>query len=59
MRLRDTVLGALGLFGVPKQEWLSGQATALPTIVGVDVWHETSLMIVIILAGLIGVFFLS
>jgi multiple sugar transport system permease protein len=42
----------LGLFGLPKQEWLSGQATAMPTIVGVDVWHETSLMIVIILAGL-------
>jgi len=43
---------ALGLFGLPQQEWLSGQSTALPTIVGVDVWHETSLMIVIILAGL-------
>jgi multiple sugar transport system permease protein len=43
---------ALGLFGLPKQEWLSGQATAMPTIIGVDVWHETSLMIVIILAGL-------
>jgi len=42
----------LGLGGLPKQEWLSGQATAMPTIVGVDVWHETSLMIVIILAGL-------
>jgi multiple sugar transport system permease protein len=43
---------ALGLFGLPKQEWLSGQTTAMPTIIGVDVWHETSLMIVIILAGL-------
>jgi multiple sugar transport system permease protein len=43
---------ALGLLGLPRQEWLSGQATAMPTIVGVDVWHETSLMIVIILAGL-------
>lgn len=42
----------LGLVGLPKQEWLSGQATAMPTIIGVDVWHETSLMIVIILAGL-------
>jgi multiple sugar transport system permease protein len=42
----------LGLFGMPKQEWLSGQTTAMPTVVGVDVWHETSLMIVIILAGL-------
>lgn len=49
-------LGAInwifGLAGLPKQEWLSGQATAMPTIVGVDVWHETSLMIVVILAGL-------
>jgi multiple sugar transport system permease protein len=43
---------ALGLFGLPKQEWLSGQATAMPTIVGIDVWHETSLMIVVVLAGL-------
>jgi multiple sugar transport system permease protein len=41
----------LGWFGLPKQEWLSGQATAMPTIIGVDVWHETSLMIVILLAG--------
>jgi multiple sugar transport system permease protein len=49
-------LGALnwmfGLVGLPKQEWLSGQASAMPTVIGVDVWHETSLMIVIILAGL-------
>ncbi len=43
---------ATGLIGLPKQEWLSGQNTAMPTIIGVDVWHETSLMIVIILAGL-------
>src|SRR4051812_8943778 len=43
---------ALGLVGLPKQEWLSGSTTAMPTIVGVDVWHETSLMLVIILAGL-------
>lgn len=42
----------LGLFGFPKQEWLSGQNTAMPTVIGVDVWHETSLMIVILLAGL-------
>lgn len=43
------VLGSLGL---PPQEWLAGQATAMPTVIGIDVWHETSLMIVIILAGL-------
>ncbi len=38
--------------GLQPQEWLAGQATAMPTVVGVDVWHETSLMIVVILAGL-------
>jgi multiple sugar transport system permease protein len=43
---------ALGLVGLPPQEWLSGATTAMPTIVGVDLWHETSLMLVIILAGL-------
>jgi multiple sugar transport system permease protein len=43
---------ALGLVGLPKQEWLSGSTSAMPTIVGVDLWHETSLMLVIILAGL-------
>lgn len=43
---------ALGLVGLPQQEWLSGQNTAMPTIIGIDVWHETSLMIVIVLAGL-------
>ena len=42
----------LGVLGLPPQAWLGGQHTAMPTIVGVDVWHETSLMIVIILAGL-------
>lgn len=42
----------LGLVGLPQQAWLGGQFSAMPTIVGVDVWHETSLMIVIVLAGL-------
>ena len=42
----------LGVVGLPKQAWLGGQHTAMPTIIMVDVWHETSLMIVIILAGL-------
>lgn len=42
----------LNLFGFPKQEWLSGPSTAMATVIGVDVWHETSLMIVILLAGL-------
>ena len=43
------ILGGLGL---PPQEWLAGQTTAMPTVIGIDAWHETSLMIVIILAGL-------
>ncbi|MFM9105226.1 MAG: carbohydrate ABC transporter permease [Chloroflexota bacterium] len=42
----------LGLLGLPPQEWLAGQHSAMATVVGVDVWHETSLMIVVILAGL-------
>lgn len=42
----------LGLVGLPPQEWLAGLHTAMPTVIGVDVWHETSLMIVVILAGL-------
>ncbi|MGI9253758.1 MAG: carbohydrate ABC transporter permease [Thermomicrobiales bacterium] len=42
----------LGLFGLPPQEWLAQLSTAMPTVIGVDVWHETSLMIVVILAGL-------
>jgi multiple sugar transport system permease protein len=42
----------LGVVGLPKQAWLSGQSSAMATIIGVDVWHETSLMIVIVLAGL-------
>jgi multiple sugar transport system permease protein len=43
---------ALDLVGLPDQAWLGGLHTAMPTVVGVDVWHETSLMLVIVLAGL-------
>ena len=42
----------LTTLGFAPQEWLGGQASAMPTVIGVDVWHETSLMIVVILAGL-------
>lgn len=38
--------------GLPAQEWLSVKSTAMPAVVGVDVWHETSLILVILLAGL-------
>lgn len=43
---------ALKGVGLPGQEWLSQQSTAMPAVVGVDTWHETSLLLVIILAGL-------
>jgi multiple sugar transport system permease protein len=38
--------------GLPAQEWLSTKSTAMPAVVGVDVWHETSLLMVVLLAGL-------
>jgi len=43
---------ALTGIGLPSQQWLSRQDTAMPTVVGVDAWHETSLLLVILLAGL-------
>lgn len=41
-----------GQLGLPPQEWLSIKRTAMPAVVGVDVWHETSLILVVLLAGL-------
>lgn len=38
--------------GLPGQEWLGHQSSAMPAVIGVDVWHETSLLLVILLAGL-------
>ncbi len=38
--------------GLPTQEWLSQKSSAMPAVVGVDVWHETSLLLVVLLAGL-------
>lgn len=38
--------------GLSAQEWLSTKSTAMPAVVGVDVWHETSLLLVVLLAGL-------
>jgi multiple sugar transport system permease protein len=43
---------ALTGIGLPGQEWLGRQSTAMPAVIGVDVWHETSLLLVILLAGL-------
>jgi multiple sugar transport system permease protein len=42
----------LTLFGLPRFAWLGSVNLALPTIIGVDVWHETSALILIFYAGL-------
>src|SRR5215218_5780295 len=42
---------ALSSVGLPGQEWLGSTDTAMPTVIGVDAWHETSLLLVILLAG--------
>ncbi|HEY8448522.1 MAG TPA: sugar ABC transporter permease [Thermomicrobiales bacterium] len=42
----------LKTLGLPGQEWLGNRSTAMPAVIGVDVWHETSLLLVIVLAGL-------
>jgi multiple sugar transport system permease protein len=43
---------ALEWFGIPAQPWLSGQATALPTLIFMDVWQWTPMVVLILLAGL-------
>jgi multiple sugar transport system permease protein len=42
----------LGWIGIPPQPWLSGQTTALPTLIFVDIWQWTPMMVLILLAGL-------
>lgn len=42
----------LGWLGIPAQPWLSGQHTALGTLVFVDVWQWTPMIVLILLAGL-------
>lgn len=42
----------LGWFGIPAQPWLSGQATALPTTIFMDIWQWTPMVVLILLAGL-------
>jgi multiple sugar transport system permease protein len=42
----------LGWFGIPPQPWLSGEATALPTLIFVDIWQWTPMVVLILLAGL-------
>ncbi len=38
--------------GLPPQQWLSVKSSAMPAVIGVDAWHETSLMLLVLLAGL-------
>ena len=42
----------LSWFGIPEQPWLSGERSALPTLVFVDVWQWTPMIVLILLAGL-------
>ena len=42
----------LSWIGIPPQPWLSGQATALPTLMFVDIWQWTPMVALILLAGL-------
>ena len=42
----------LSWFGIPSQPWLSGQSSALPTLIFVDVWQWTPMIVLILLAGL-------
>ncbi|WP_233245476.1 carbohydrate ABC transporter permease [Salinibacterium hongtaonis] len=43
---------ALKWLGLPAQPWLSGQNTALPTLIFVDIWQWTPMVVLILLAGL-------
>ena len=49
-------LGVLNFFlekvGLPRLLWLSGNATVVPSIILIDTWQWTPLIIVIVLAGL-------
>lgn len=42
----------LGVFGIPPQPWLAGEATALPTTMFMDIWQWTPMVALILLAGL-------
>ena len=42
----------MGLAGLPKLGWLGDPNLAMPTVIAVDVWHETALILIILLAGL-------
>ena len=42
----------LGLVGLPEPAWLANPVLAMITIIIVDIWHETSFIILVLLAGL-------
>jgi multiple sugar transport system permease protein len=42
----------IGLAGVPKVNWLDDAGIAFWTVVMVDIWHQVSFMIILLLAGL-------
>jgi multiple sugar transport system permease protein len=42
----------IGLVGVPKVNWLGDPNIAFWTVVMVDIWHQVSFMIILLLAGL-------
>ena len=42
----------LSWVGLPPQPWLSGEHSALPTLMFVDVWQWTPMIVLILLAGL-------
>lgn len=42
----------IGFIGVPKLGWYGDPKLAMLTVIGVDVWHETSLIMIVLLAGL-------
>jgi len=42
----------LSLLNIPSQGWFGDADLAMPALIGVDVWHETSLILLILLAGL-------
>ncbi|GAB1362784.1 sugar ABC transporter permease [Rhodobacter sp.] len=42
----------LGQVGIPAQGWFGDPDLALATVVFVDIWHETSLMLIMLYAGL-------
>jgi len=42
----------LSLVGIPPQSWVYDQATVIPSLVAVEVWHWTPLVMLIVLGGL-------